>query len=61
LEDRKCCEEDILEKRGRALEREEERRRRGKTSNGERREEKGVGEWTGHRVAFKHSNIEGTS
>jgi hypothetical protein len=36
LEGRKCCGEDILEKRGRALEREEKRRWRERTSNSER-------------------------
>ena len=59
--ERKCCDEDIPEKRGRALERKEERRWGEKTSNSERREEKGVGEWKEQCVAFKHNSIEGTS
>ena len=42
------------------------RKRRGKTmerknSNRGRWEEKGVGEWTEHCVAFNYTNIEGTS
>ena len=60
MEERKCCEEDILEKRRRALEREEGRRWREKSINSERREEKGVREWTEQCVAFKYTNIERT-
>jgi len=41
LEEIKCCDEDILEKRGRALERKEERRWREKTSNSEKMGGKG--------------------
>ena len=61
MEGRKCCDEDILGKMGRALVREEERRWREKTSKIARMGEKDVGEWTEQCVACKHTNIDGTS
>jgi hypothetical protein len=60
VKERKCCDKDILEKRGRTLEREEEKGWRDK-KNSERREKEGVKEWTEQFIAFKHINIEGTS
>ena len=61
MEERKCCDENILEKIERDVEREEERQWREKTSNSERWKEKGVGESIEQCVAFKHNNIEGNS
>jgi len=61
LEERNCCDEDILDKRRRALEREDERRWKEKISNSEIWKKKGVGEWTEHCVVFKHTDIEATS
>jgi len=61
LEETYCCDEDILEKRRRTLEREDERRWREKISNSEIWEEKGVEEWTEHCVAFKYTSIDATS
>ena len=61
MEERKCCDEDVLEKRRIALERENVRIWKEKFSNSEIWEKEGVGEWPEHCVAFKPNNIEGTS